>query len=272
MSMTDGIGLVVTDLDGTLWDGQEVVHAETLAAVRRLDAELGVPLLVATGRRRDATREPLARHGLAPPAVVLSGAAGVDLATGREWHREAFTPAQVAVVLDAFRDAGLSPVAYVEDAGASTLLEADTSTHPEHVRRLTPTAERGVRLEEALVGRAPLSFGLMAGPEDALAAVAAAVTDVAEAHLDADRMYGGCSIMVQPRGVSKWRAVEAWRGLHDVRGGVLAIGDGVNDLELLAGADVAVAVDDGHPEALALADVVVPPAAAGGWARLLELL
>ena len=52
------------------------------AAVAELERR-GVPLLVATGRRLASTREPLAQVGLAPPAIVLNGALGLDLGTPR---------------------------------------------------------------------------------------------------------------------------------------------------------------------------------------------
>ncbi|HJR26705.1 MAG TPA: HAD hydrolase family protein, partial [Acidimicrobiales bacterium] len=63
------VELVVTDLDGTLWHTDDHVHPEVVAALAEL-AGRGVPVLVATGRRVTSTRRPLARIGLAPPAVV----------------------------------------------------------------------------------------------------------------------------------------------------------------------------------------------------------
>lgn len=66
------IDLVVTDLDGTLWDAGERIHSRTLAALHELEAR-GVPLLVATGRRPRSAAQVLAREGLRPPAVLLDG-------------------------------------------------------------------------------------------------------------------------------------------------------------------------------------------------------
>src|SRR3546814_2519942 len=71
------VSLVVTDLDGTLWHHDDHIDPEVVAAIGKLE-DLGVPLLVATGRRLASTRGPLARIGVAPPAVVLNGALGVD--------------------------------------------------------------------------------------------------------------------------------------------------------------------------------------------------
>ena len=87
------VDLVVTDLDGTLWHLDDDIAPSVVAAVAELERR-GVPLLVATGRRLASTRRPLGRVGLAPPAVVLNGALGVDLATGDRFHRAPFDRAE----------------------------------------------------------------------------------------------------------------------------------------------------------------------------------
>ena len=53
---------------------------------------------------------------------------------------------------------------------------------------------------------------------------------------------------------------------------VLAVGDGINDVDFLAWAGTGVALGDGHPEALAAADVVAPPFAQDGAAWAVETL
>ncbi len=73
--------------------------------------------------------------------------------------------------------------------------------------------------------------------------------------------------------MSKWEGVLAYCGATGIDPeAVLAIGDGPNDLELLTGAAVGVAMADADPVLVAAADHVVGPAATGGWAELLDLL
>ena len=89
----------------------------------------------------------------------------------------------------------------------------------------------------------------------------------------AGALLPGAHISVRPPGVSKWAGVLAWcadQGIDPAH--VLAVGDGENDLELLAAARVACVVSDGCEAALALADHVIEPAEQGGWCEILELL
>ena len=79
------IDLVVTDLDGTLWEHPDHTPARTLEAVAEVESR-GIPLLVATGRRLGSTRRPLEAIGLRPPAVMLNGSLGVQLASDERFH------------------------------------------------------------------------------------------------------------------------------------------------------------------------------------------
>jgi Cof subfamily protein (haloacid dehalogenase superfamily) len=70
---------------------------------------------------------------------------------------------------------------------------------------------------------------------------------------------------------SKSQAV-AWLALHlDIpQSQVVAIGDGSNDVDMLAWAGLGVAIGDGDPEALAVADVVAPAFEQDGVAWAIE--
>jgi hydroxymethylpyrimidine pyrophosphatase-like HAD family hydrolase len=266
------VDLVVTDLDGTLWHTDDEIHPDTVAAVAELRRR-NVPLLVATGRRVGSTRRPLARMGMAPPAVVLNGALALDLATDERFHRAPFPADEAAAVLAAFAAAGLSPCIYVDRGPVEVLVGDEPSTNPGHLRDLGDTAATADLT--TVVSETPvLAFSLIGVPHGPLVAAAEAVGDGSEVHLDRALDYPGyASMTVAPRGQSKWDGVEAYcrrAGLDPAR--VLAIGDGPNDVELLTGAAVAVVPENGHPAALALADHTVPPPGDGGWSALLDLL
>lgn len=266
-----GIELVVTDLDGTLWWGQEETHPATVAAWRELERR-GVPVLVATGRRVASTRAPLARLGMAPPAVVLNGALVLELRTGDRYHRQHYAAEDAAKVLAAFRALDVEPCVYVDHADVDVFVGANPSTHPDHLAAFGATA-READLEEVVATQPVLMLGVMGHVRDPLVAVADALADVAEVHVGGLDHYRGHSCTATPLGLSKWIGVVAYCTRHGIDPArVLAIGDGPNDRELLAAAAVAVAPVDGCDDARGLAHHVVASPADGGWAEILDLV
>lgn len=268
------IELVVTDLDGTFWfpvdDVHEQVHDTTLDAWRELERR-GIGVLVATGRRLGSTRDPLARHGLTPPVVVLNGALVVDLPTGDRLHRRAYPDGLPAAVLDAFRAVGVEPCVYVDHVELDVFHGDNPSTHPLHLASFGPHA--ACHDLDVVVAEHPVfMFGVMGHDREPFDEIAHQIGDRVEVHVAHDH-FGGFSCTVGPRGLSKWDGVVAYcehAGLDPSR--VLAIGDGPNDVELLTKAAVAVVPDDGHAPVLGLADHFVAPPHRGGWAQLLELV
>lgn len=271
MAGSFGIELVVTDLDGTLWHTDDEVHPDTLGALDALRRR-GVPLLVATGRRIGSTRRPLARIGWRPPAVVLNGAIGLDLATGGRFHQWSFTPEAAAATLAVFQDVGVDPVVYVDHPEAGVFVSETPGTSPAHVAGLGDECAVG-DLQVVVRENPVLSFSLIGTDYEPCRQVEKGLDGIATAALDRSLDYGGAALIVSPLGLSKWDGVLAYcrdRGLDPER--VLAIGDGPNDVELLTHAAVAVSLEGSHPAALAAADHVLGPAKDGGWSGLLELV
>jgi hypothetical protein len=265
------VELVVTDLDGTLWFGHEEIHPATVAAWHKLE-QRDIPVLVATGRRVTSTRVPLARLGFSPPAVMMNGALVLDLRTGERYHQHAYAAADAQTVLDAFRSCDIEPCVYVDHPSVDVYVGARPSTHPAHLRGLGTTAEEA-DLDE-IVGTVPvLMFGLMGHDADQLVEVSTVLAGAAETHIAGSDQYGGHSFTVTPLGLSKWIGVVAYctqAGIDPNH--VLAIGDGPNDCELLAGAAIAVVPADGCAAALSAAHHVVGSPRDGGWAEILDLV
>lgn len=164
------IELVVTDLDGTLWHDATDVHPRTRSALAALSAA-GISVLVATGRRVGSTRQPLRELGMAPPAVVLNGALGLDLATGERFHRGGFTPGEAVVVLETYHRFEVEPCVYVDDDERPVWVSTAPSTHPEHLRSFG--AEAFTDDLELVVERSRvLAFGVLGIPETSSASLA----------------------------------------------------------------------------------------------------
>lgn len=265
------VSLVVTDLDGTLWDDRERTHPRTQAAWDEI-LRRGVPILVATGRRVGSAARALAELGLRPPAVCLNGALGLDLADARRFHRATIAVPDALAVLAAFRAHGIEPCVYVDADDVAVCVDARPSTHPAHLASFgadVATAD----LAEVCRSGSVLAFAVLGMPGEPAAAVAASIGVAGIPHLDVDPYYGGFSLTVAGPGMSKWDGVIAFCASHGIDpGGVLAIGDGPNDTELLGAAAIAVVPAGSHTDALALADRVVAPTAAGGWAEIVGFL
>lgn len=264
--------LIVTDLDGTLWRTDDEVHGDVAKALARV-LKTGPPLLVATGRRVTSTRVPLARIGVAPAAIVLNGALGLDLATSTRFHRAPFTPSGAAAVLDRFQGAGLSPVVYVDEHAFEVCVGESPSTNPGHLADLGASA--GVSDLDAVVRDVVvLGFSVIGIDHGPLAAAAEVLGEIAEVHLDRSLDYPGtASLTVAPLGQSKWDGILAFCATEELDPTrVVALGDGPNDIELLTGAAIALVPDNAHPAALEVADIVIPPPERGGWASVLDLL
>lgn len=266
------VSLVVTDLDGTLWHTDDHVHDEVVAAIAKLE-ELGVPLLVATGRRLASTRAPLARIGVQPPAVVLNGALGVELSTGERFHRAPFPTDEAQAVYEAFASVGLAPVVYVDHPEFDVFLAPEPSTNPQHVEMLAGTAATD-DLARVVAEEAVLGFSMIGVPHGDGTAAAEAIGELAETHLDRSIDFPGyASFTVAPRDQSKWDGVEAYCRAHDLDDRrVLCLADGPNDIELLDRSAVRLVPEVAHPAALERADHVIPAAADGGWAEVLSHL
>jgi hydroxymethylpyrimidine pyrophosphatase-like HAD family hydrolase len=276
------VELVVTDLDGTFWDAAEEVSPSVLAAVAELERR-GMPLLVATGRRVASTRGPLGRAGLTPPAVVLNGAMGLHLGTLERFHLAPYPAAEALMVYDAFVGAGVSPVVYVDHPRYDVFISDNTSTHPDHVRQLGDTAARRPGptstsatddLRAAVAEEAVLGFGVIGFPFEAAEAAFAALSSIAEPHLDRSIEHPALAAMtVAPRNQSKWDGVVAYCAAHGIDSTkVMAVADGPNDIELLTNAAMRVVPQVAHPSALELATAVIASAEDAGWSEVPSLL
>lgn len=266
----DDISLIVTDLDGTLWHTDADIHPRTVAALRTL-LDARVPVLVATGRRRTSTRSPLARIGVAPPAIVLNGALGLDLATDERFHCAPFPHGEAAAVLRGFHDVDLEPCVYVDHPTVETFLGERPSTHPRHSAGLAPSAAVA-DLEEVCATLPVLAFSIIGAHHGRLAPAAKRLAADAEVHLDRSLDHPGlASLTVAPRRQSKWDGVLAFcrtRAIDPAR--VVAVGDGSNDIELLTNAALSLVPAPAHPAALARADRIIGAPGDGGWADVLD--
>ncbi|MFN0089612.1 MAG: HAD family hydrolase [Acidimicrobiales bacterium] len=267
------IRLVATDLDGTLWDRTCELRPDVRAALAELERR-GVAVVAATGRRPRSARTALEANDILLPAVLLDGTLGEDFSLGQRFHELFFEAASAAAVLDAFHAHQLEPNVFVDHPDVDVLLAERPSTDPGHADYLAQWALIGP-LRPAIVGHSITAFTIIGGDRDQLAPVAEAVASAGagRATLVIDSLYGGTSLSVIPTTAHKWAGVAAFAARLGITADeVLAVGDAANDVELLAGAGVAVAVRGAAEEVLAEADHLIDPPGKGGWTAVLDLL
>jgi hydroxymethylpyrimidine pyrophosphatase-like HAD family hydrolase len=260
------IELVVTDLDGTLWGADESVHPRTLAALEEL-ARRQVPVMAATGRNRRLARQTLSDHGLIMDTVLHDGALGVT-ADDLVFHSCPFSSEGTRRVIEVFASFGHEPLFEIDHPDAE-LVHGEHPSLPRPPRSRTIVCDLSAELPEA-------AYRAIAAVEsDAAQAI---IADIAES--GAGHAWSGSSgipdtswILVRPPECSKWAAVLSYCdlvGVDPTR--VLAIGDGNNDIELLANASISLAPDGASPAASEHAHHRVPAASEGGWADLVQFL
>lgn len=261
---------MVTDLDGTLWDGRMQCHPTALAAFAELQHDATVELLVATGRRRNSARSGLQANGIVVPSVLLNGATGFDFVADKLFHQVTFDDASLIGVITRLQASNLAPVVYL--SGGHAFVVEGVSTSTAHIDSLGSEAIWG-RFDD-LLGRNDVLGMSILGIDYALieSAVTAlkAFTEV-EVAAYADHLFPPHSLMIAPAGVNKAVGIEAYlrhRGFTPER--IVALGDAGNDLEMLEMADVSLVVAGGDDRALALADHVIERPQDGGWVAVLD--
>lgn len=261
------VQLVVTDLDGTLWDRDGRIEPATLEALEALGGR-GITVLAATARRRRSTAERFDAYGLTLPMVLLDGSLGWDPAGGSWFHRRSFGAGDAAYVLAEFDRAGVEPCVNVGD-GRDVVVGPCPSSHPDNLAYLATFCAYG-DLPEVVATSEVLSFQVYGVAHGSIAPLASAVNAsgraVATVHTDIG--HGGHACTVRPAGVDKWSGVLSYcaaAGIDPRR--TVAIGDGENDVEMLVRAGWSFAPASASPAARAAATEIVAPTGHGGWAQ-----
>lgn len=264
--------LVVTDLDGTVWDSELLAHGDTLAAITEIRARKDVELLVATGRRRNSARRAYDLNGFQLPSVLLNGAIGYDFASDTVFHQRTFSASALHQVLLLLGEFSLAPVAYLTDTRAFVVEGVTTSVN--HLDSLgddlTWCSVGDLAQRSDVMGMSMLGVDL-ALVEPALERLGALPGVEVAAY--ADHLYPPYSLMLAPDNVTKALGIRAYLEFASIKPDrIVALGDGGNDLEMLAMADTALAVVGGDQRAIDLADHVIERPEHGGWAAVLDHL
>jgi Cof subfamily protein (haloacid dehalogenase superfamily) len=274
--MTEGATyrLVAVDLDGTLLDECGALTERTRAAVGRVLAA-GVTLALATSRRLTGALPVAEALALRGPLILYDGAQMREYPTGEVLAEEALALEVARPVVALLAAHGLRPVAqYGGDAGERLLVgpPVRSSDHADaYLERFTRQIEIKPLAELANGPEAPLRI-VVFGPLERLRAAAEEIEQLPCGRQLLPRgNYGTAELSVFAPGASKGNALRRLAARLSVPlRRTCAIGDGINDVSLLAAAGLGIAMGNAASEVRAVASVVTASNAEDGVAQALE--
>lgn len=270
--------VVICDLDGTLLDNEAALSGFARDGLNRL-LSAGVPLTVATSRRTASIRDKLAGVAIRLPVIEVNGAFVSELAGARRLTACLLDPEAVAATVAVMDEVGADPVLSAWDGSRDQVyfgpaLNPGSAWFVAGKRRYAEITDLFELADLTVVA-------------DGVAAITGFVPDEEGEHL-AERLsqllgakasvYGAANfympgwteVQVQNRLAEKGAAIEPLLAAAGLEGSpVVACGDHLNDVGLLAAADLAVAPANAHPRIRELADLVVEPNTEDGVVRWL---
>lgn len=268
------IRLLVMDVDGTVTNSRHEVTPAICDAVARIRAA-GIRVVLATGRRYRDTLPVAARLGIEGPLITASGALVKRSTDHRTLTRAEFGPGVLEGVVAGIVSAGHEPVLYSDsfadgfDFHCRSLAVAPTSsTDAERgALGLAEYLERNRELAHVVpdLHRRPppgVFAGFTMGPHRAMLdleeSLHAAFPGRLSLHTIRSPRYLNWMCEIAPAGVTKWSGVLSLAGEWGIAPeAICAVGDDVNDLPMIRGAGLGIAMGNAQPEVLAVADRVV---------------
>jgi Cof subfamily protein (haloacid dehalogenase superfamily) len=257
------VRLLALDVDGTLAvRGNEVTEA-TRAALLRL-RQAGVEVALATGRRYRTARAAIDALGFDVACVCLGGALVKDV-DGSTLAALAFDPGLFRELVGFLQRGGHGIVAQRDahaEGGADFLIDGSRSWGPEvrayHANNAAFAEWRSDLAAEAredalVVG----TFGSEAAMRRLARELEAAFPELLRVTAMPGYVNEGYYCEIVPRGTCKWAGLLALGHTREIEGrAICAAGDQRNDLTMLRGAGVGVAMGNAPPEVKAAADWV----------------
>jgi HAD superfamily hydrolase (TIGR01484 family) len=269
--------MIAIDLDGTLLSPTGEVSPRSKAAVHRA-LSAGLLVCFATGRNWTESRtvvEAVEHYG---SAVFAGGAMVMD--TGREvtLHRMMMDPALARELCGHLEAQGHAVLALqdTETAGCDYLVTGQAELNDATVQWMgvtRATVRRVPRLADHNHGHT-VRVGIVA-PREAVQHSARTLAAAFGGRIVQQSLYVPSYrvevLEIFDPAVNKWQGILHVAARHDIRPEeIIAVGDDVNDLPMLEGAGLGVAMGNARPEAKAVAKLVIGSNAEDGLAQFLE--
>ena len=273
--------LVALDVDGTLLDHQSRVGPRTRAAMARA-AGRGVRFMLCTGRRYRTTIPVMKDLHLEVSVIVNSGAMVKNSVDHRTLYRNGMTLELAMGVIELLKRDGLMPTLFTDDfpGGPDFYVESDLDGNPFFLRYLANNKDAYKVIQD--FAHAPADRLIEVTVFDAGGKMEVPVQHLRDRFGDTittqivrfSKHGNVCDCLeILNRGASKWNAL-----LHVAKGWgirpeeIVAVGDQLNDLDMVQNAGLGVAMGNAVPELKAEADRVTATCDEEGVGVLLEEL
>jgi Cof subfamily protein (haloacid dehalogenase superfamily) len=270
-----GIRLVALDLDGTLLDPRGDLRDDVRHAVVELQRRVRV--VVCTGRRYRTALPVIERLGLTGPVIVHNGALVKEISDGKTLQHAYVPETLYTAVLTLMRLHG-PPLVYVDSyhEGVDMLTEGIARAHAFQREYLVDHGEHAREVADLAASRHSevIMMSTMADDESlgrlqrrAHQQLGAAV----RTHRLINKNYRGQILEFLSPASGKWTALARLAASAGIPAAeIAAVGDDTNDVEMIAGAGLGIAMGNAVPEALAVARQVVRSNAESGVVEAIE--
>ncbi len=271
--------LLALDIDGTLINSREELTPATHEAIRRARRS-GIQVVLATGRRYSRSLEYTVRLELDLPIVTASGALIKRPIDHQTLFRAEFRPAVLGDVLAHLANAGYDAVLYTDSfaEGFDFYCPRLDVAQPELAEFYGKNENCGRAVADVMAAPPDGIFaGFAMGTKSQMLRLADELlsrwNDELSIHVLRSPRYTGYMCEIAPAGVSKWSGV-----LHVAEQfgitceQICAVGDDVNDVPMIRGAGLGVAMGNALDEVKAVADRVAPGHDSDGLVAVVDWL
>jgi Cof subfamily protein (haloacid dehalogenase superfamily) len=257
------VRLAAIDLDGTLLRSDGTISPRMRAAARAAVAA-GVEIVLVTARGPRTVGGIAAELGIRGEAICSNGAIVLDLDSGRIRRMRTIETEVALELVHALRE---------RFPGILFAVEREALAHEPGFSAWDWTPPAGTRVADAVeLLVEPAAKLILRHVDREVEAVAAVARELAGDAVSIS-LSGPWVVEISPAGVNKASALaELCEELGIDAGDVIAFGDHLNDLPMLAWAGRAVAVANAHPDVVEIADELTATNDEDGVALVLERL
>lgn len=257
--------LLALDIDGTLVNSRDELTPAVAHAVRRA-AAAGVRVVLVTGRQYSRSRPLAVELGLDTPIVSSCGSLIKQPSDHRTLFRADFPRHVLGEVLTTVHDAGYDPVVYTDTFAAGYEyhfpLAPPRQTELAQFIRLNPTNGRHTP-ELVMTPPDGVFAGFAIGAREEMFAMQEQLDTRLPGelyiHVLRSPRYEGFMCEIAAREMTKWSGVMRLADQWNIAAGeICAVGDDVNDLPMIRGAGLGIAMGNAVPELKAEANRIAP--------------